>query len=370
MRFSRLPPKDDIVSIQQALGHRVITILAATVPLAAAVAACGGSATDVAGDGGDACQGVCCSGPPPPTPYSVTYVECAASAPDAGDDAADASDLDASDDGSVADASDDAQDAAALPPACYATCEQACIAHLQAGGYGHCVDAIDGDGGATIAHCELWHTCGRRFDGLVEPGTGPRGDVLGAVLARAAWLEAASVRAFRRLARELRVHGAPASLVQAARESARDEARHARTMTRLARAHGATVPRVEGEEPTARELEAVARENAVEGCVGETYGALLAAFAAEQAADPAIREAMRGIAPDELRHASLAWAVAAWAEPRLSPDARARVEGARAAAVQRMMDEAVDPHPTVARAAGVPDASLATHMVEAMFQAA
>src|SRR6185295_13249702 len=123
-----------------------------------------------------------------------------------------------------------------------------------------------------------------------------------------------SIHAFRRLARELRAHGAPSDLVNAARACARDEARHARTMARLARAHGATIDRVHVEDVGTRDLEAIARENAVEGCVGETYGALLAIWQAEHAADADVRAAMREIAPDEMRHAALAWAVATWAD--------------------------------------------------------
>jgi hypothetical protein len=58
--------------------------------------------------------------------------------------------------------------------------------------------------------------------------------------AAAAQMEAASVPAFEILARELAAHDAPSSLIARALESADDERRHARIMTSLARAHGAT----------------------------------------------------------------------------------------------------------------------------------
>src|SRR6185295_19226548 len=131
--------------------------------------------------------------------------------------------------------------------------------------------------------------------------------------ARAAWLEAASIHAFRRLVRELRAHGAPDELVLAARSAAKDEARHARLMARLATRFGAKVPRVEWTDRGIRDVEAIARENAVEACVGETYGALAAAWQGEHAPHAEVRDVMRAIAPDELRHAALGWAVDAWA---------------------------------------------------------
>ncbi len=65
--------------------------------------------------------------------------------------------------------------------------------------------------------------------------------------------------------------------------------------------------------PALRSLEALAVENAVEGCVRETMGALFAMHQAASAADPHVRATMVSIAPDETRHAALGWAVAEWA---------------------------------------------------------
>lgn len=52
-------------------------------------------------------------------------------------------------------------------------------------------------------------------------------------------MEAASVHAFERLARELDAHAAPQELIAAARAAVLDEMRHARTAGRLARRFGA-----------------------------------------------------------------------------------------------------------------------------------
>src|SRR5439155_21546069 len=102
-------------------------------------------------------------------------------------------------------------------------------------------------------HCAI----GRRPEGL-RALEAANDEGLGALFARIARLEAASVPAFRRLARELRAYGAPRSLVDACRTAARDEIRHARVMRALARAHGAEPQPVSIEATAARTLEAMA----------------------------------------------------------------------------------------------------------------
>jgi hypothetical protein len=130
------------------------------------------------------------------------------------------------------------------------------------------------DGGADWdVTCHVDHICaGRRPEGLCSPAFDTR-PKLGTLFARMAHLEAASEPAFMRLARELAQHRAPVALVRAARRSAGDEVRHARTMARFARAHGGAVPRVVHAEYQPRNLEALGFENATEGCVRETLGA-------------------------------------------------------------------------------------------------
>ena len=68
-------------------------------------------------------------------------------------------------------------------------------------------------------------------------------------------------------------------------------------------------------------------ENAREGCVRETFGALIAMHQAERAGDPIIRRAMRRIAEEETRHAELAWEVASWSAS--NPARRKRWIGCR-----------------------------------------
>jgi hypothetical protein len=183
---------------------------------------------------------------------------------------------------------------------------------------------------------------------------------LGAFLAQIAQLEAASVPAFARLRDELRAHGAPRDLIAGAERARRDEIRHARMMRSLARGHGVEVDEVAIDELPIRDLEAIAVEDAVEGCVRETYGALVATFQAKQARDPRIAAVMARIAEDETRHAELSWSVLRWALERLDDDARARVSRATSDAAAALRAELAAPAPTEAiERAGMPSPEVA-----------
>ena len=83
----------------------------------------------------------------------------------------------------------------------------------------------------------------------------------------------------------------------------------------------------------------VARENAVEGCVRETFGALIAWQQATLARDPAVRQAMCMIAADETRHAELSWAIAGWLEPQLPAREQAALHAERASALAQLSAE-------------------------------
>jgi hypothetical protein len=203
-------------------------------------------------------------------------------------------------------------------------------------GYGCQADAFaPGPGGEVHVVCaECLGGGGRRPKGLARPRPIAASSAIGAYFARMTHDEAAAVHAFRRMRDELASHGAPASLVRAAERSARDEVRHARIMGRRARSLGASIPAVRVRRLAPRSLAAIARENAVEGCVHETFGALLLAWQAAHASDAADRETFARMAADETRHAALSWAVARWIEPRLAPRERARVGAARARAIR------------------------------------
>lgn len=189
-------------------------------------------------------------------------------------------------------------------------------------------------------------TCavGRRPAGLVAPTRRCDSRPAARYLAQAARLEAASVYAFLNVERELASHGAPRRLLVAARRAAADEVRHARMTASLARRFGANVVERARVVPTApRELESLLLDNAIEGCVRETFGAAVGVWQAKNASDPKVAKAMRHIAADELRHATLAWEIAAWFEPKLDEPALHRVHEARRAAVADLRAELQQP---------------------------
>jgi hypothetical protein len=196
----------------------------------------------------------------------------------------------------------------------------------------------------------------------------PPGRELGTHFARVACMEAGSVEAFRWLRDELVAHGAPKRLVRAACRAIRDETRHVRQTAALARRFGEEpIAPMPAPPRTVRPLLAMALENAVEGCVRETYSALECAWQAELATDPVVRATMKRIARDEMRHLALAWSVHAWAVSRLTPGERARVLAAQRDAVAALRSELrSDPHTSLLGRGGLPGAAQSQALVGAI----
>ena len=217
------------------------------------------------------------------------------------------------------------------------------------------VTAQDPDASPLIVQCGLCPNGGRRPSGLASAPAQAHVSAVGDYFAQAAHLEAASIAAFRILRREIASYGAPADLLDAARRAEADEVKHTRMTTKIARAHGGKRPKVRLAPSKSRSLEAIAIENVVEGCVRETFAALVALWQADHAADPHIAAAMKEIAVDESRHAALAWSVAAWADPLLDAGARKRVEAAKLKAICDLEKEIeTEPHPDLVVRAGLP----------------
>ncbi|MGD0529462.1 MAG: hypothetical protein ABSE49_30270 [Polyangiaceae bacterium] len=250
-------------------------------------------------------------------------------------------------------------DGYAYYPGRYGSCRDYCSIQPELVSLSSCegptfADASSSSGGWTIACDGRWVSCsfpyiinppptpgsGRTTEGVWMPpadrvgrSVGNRPVSPGEHFARAAADEAASVHAFRRLAREIAAHDGPPSLVTAAERAAAEEVRHTILMTLLARRYGAKVKLPVAAALPVRPLEQVALENAREGCVRETFGAIVVAFQARRARDAIVHRALRSIACDESEHATLSWSVARWAERRL---------GARGAAdAKRAMVEAI-----------------------------
>jgi hypothetical protein len=183
-----------------------------------------------------------------------------------------------------------------------------------------------------------------------------------------AQLEAASVDEFLALHADLARLGAPRAMLARVRAAARDEVRHARTVASLAARFGAQPCTVSVPLAVPRSAEELAIENAIEGCVRETFGAAIAALQAERALDPGVRAAMRSIARDELAHAALAWRIARWLDATLDAGARERVAAARLGAL-RQLASTTDGARGGLDALGLPDGRVARIVLERMWSA-
>lgn len=158
------------------------------------------------------------------------------------------------------------------------------------------------------------------------------------------WLELAqgehaSVAAFARFIATLQRFAAPPSLLRDAIAASADEVRHTELALALAsrfagRSLALGALDVRGALDDADDLAAAVRSAVIEGCVDETLAAHEAACLAECAQDPQVAEALRTIAADEGRHATLAWRFVAWAMQR-RPELRSVVAEAIAGALER-----------------------------------
>ena len=194
-----------------------------------------------------------------------------------------------------------------------------------------------------------------------------RASPLGMYFGKMAHLEAASVPAFERMRSELRALGAPRRLLARVERAVRDEKRHARAMGTLARLYGGAPPAVRMARFRPRSALAMARENMIEGCVRETYGALLATWQAQHAQDARIKAAMSRIAADETRHAELSWDVARFLGRKLDASKRGRLERTRRRAIERLYaDASRDPHAEIVSHVGMPRASVARSLLDAL----
>jgi hypothetical protein len=197
---------------------------------------------------------------------------------------------------------------------------------------------------------------GGRFPaGLELAGGGTGSDAVGLLLAQNAALEAAAVRAFARLARELAAHHAPASFVARARRAARQEATHAWLLRSAAAARGCSVPRTRAERWNGtRTLRELAKENAVEGCGREAIGAAQLELQSLLATDAALRPVLATIAADEREHAELAWELRQWFESQLDAAGCAEVRATYEAFLADCADHVPEAGAKVAKSLGLP----------------
>lgn len=142
--------------------------------------------------------------------------------------------------------------------------------------------------------------------------------VLGMYFSNMAAMETAAVTAFRYLTRELEAYQAPDELVRMARAAIDEEIDHAEMAGLLSQAYATPVPEVRVDDFQLRSLFEIALENAVEGCVNETFAAACGIWQHEHAEHEAFRAVMGRVAEEESGHAELSWGIHSWIMQQLT----------------------------------------------------
>jgi hypothetical protein len=220
----------------------------------------------------------------------------------------------------------------------------------------------------TPVHGGAFHD-GRRPTGLIESAALGLGPTAGDLFAAMSLHAATAVRAYRQLDRELAALGAPRGLRDRVRRAASDSIRHTRIADALCVRFDSVPerPMMVRARPN-RALSELAKDNAVEGCIRETWSAALALWQAEYARAPIVREAMRDFAHDRMRHAQLAWEVHRWVIGRLEDDDVVAVDEATRRAIARIVRAPVPLlTPATQRTVGLPEPKTARALAHAVF---
>jgi hypothetical protein len=274
---------------------------------------------------------------------------------------------DTASDSTAADTTDTASSTAADTAGTMLSDQEICAMVCSIAGYDYqtcTIGAIDGSDQIAV-DCSGVSQCiaGRRHACVRSHGDAAGTSPAATWLARAAHDEAASVHAFIILGDELLAHDAPSDLLARIATAADDERRHAALVTDLAQRHGAVVPMPIITPTPTRDLLALAVENMVEGCVGETWAALVAAHQSHHAQTPELRDLFKNIAADETRHAELAWSIHTWLIGQLSAAGQAMVATARRQAVHQLRTSLPALDEPALLALGVPDRPTALHLI-------
>ena len=157
---------------------------------------------------------------------------------------------------------------------------------------------------------------------------------------RAYHAEAPSVGAFLQLRSELAHHNAPITFQRRCIKAAVEEVHHARMMAKLAGDEECDLPDLDFGSWTQRSLFELTLDNAVEGCVFETFSALKAQYQSDHAIDPRVRTAMKVISRDETEHSQLAWDIHHPLMDRLTETQRRDIRSAQRHALRQILQQA------------------------------
>ena len=209
----------------------------------------------------------------------------------------------------------------------FAECQVLCASVLFGNQLTSCTPSGD------VLLCSVFCGVGRLASGVsaVSEGTG-----LGRVLADMAAHEAAAVIAFAQLARELEAHGLHRSFQRGALRAGWEEQQHVAQVGTLAIQHGGRFAVLREADVPLRSVEELAFDNAVEGCVRETFGSLLGAYQARHAVHPGVRRVMAQVSADEVGHGAWSWELARQLEQRLPLVKRRLAREARDEAMQTL----------------------------------
>lgn len=203
---------------------------------------------------------------------------------------------------------------------------------------------------STLVSCQVEYTAihspytcpkavpGRMPNGLmIENNQAASQSSIARYLADMAAMETAAITAFEYLVRELTAYGAPENLIEHAKQAVLEEKRHSEMAGLLASAHNATVTAVQVEDFMLRSLYEIALENAVEGCVNETFAAVCGLWQSEHAQMPVFKHVISHITDEELGHAALSWEIHAWLMPQLTDSQQQRINKAQTEAIERLI---------------------------------
>lgn len=189
-------------------------------------------------------------------------------------------------------------------------------------------------------------------------------NALGHYFAEIASMETAAVTAFRFLVQELEAYQAPNALIQMAREAIQEEIGHAEMTRLLAQAYDTAVPAVIIDDFKLRSLFEIALDNAVEGCVNETFAAASGYWQQQFAEHPVFKAVIGHITDEESKHATLSWAIHEWVMPQLTSAQQLAIHHAQADAINQLEQTWLTKEdPRVRVAVGLPEAQEALSLL-------
>lgn len=248
---------------------------------------------------------------------------------------------------------------------------------------------LDNKTPSTLVSCEVEYTAihspytcpkpvaGRLPNGVQlkngEVATQSSVNILGQYLAGMAAMETAAITAFEYLTRELEAYDAPEALIACAREAVVEETRHAEMTGLLSASYGAEVSEVQVDDFCLRSLYEIALENAVEGCVNETFAAACGLWQSESAELEVFRQVIAHITEEEMGHAKLSWDIHQWVMPQLSEREQEQIRVAQIEAIEHLVvDFKQESNPELQKAFGLPTrddaARLFTQLKESVWE--